>query len=152
MNKLRISQNGTAQLVLHEGKKPVGYICPAGKPTIGIGHLILKGEPYRVGGRISEEEIMRLFDKDNDIAENAVNSLVKVQLNQNQFDALVSFVFNLGKGALASSTLLKLLNAGNYQAAADQLLRWNKGKVKGRLQVIDGLTKRREAERKLFLS
>ncbi len=80
--------------------------------------------------------------------EAAVNMLVTVPLNQNQFDALVSFTYNVGEGHLESSTLLKLLNQGDYMGAADQFLRWNK--VDG--QIILGLVRRRHKEQALFLA
>ena len=79
--------------------------------------------------------------------ENYVNKYVKVKLNQNQFDALVSFTFNCGGGALKSSTLLKKLNKGDYTGAANELLRWNKANGK----ILAGLTRRRQSEKALFL-
>jgi lysozyme len=79
--------------------------------------------------------------------EDAVNDLVKVDINQNQYDALCSFVYNLGKTNFNNSTLLRLLNKGDYQGAADQLPRWNKQKGK----VLRGLTIRRKEEQELFL-
>jgi lysozyme len=86
-----------------------------------------------------------------DLMESAkdVAKLVKVPLTENQFAALTSFHFNTG--ALGRSTLLKLLNAKQYAAAADQFLRWNKGTVRGKLVVLPGLVKRRAEERQLFL-
>ncbi|EBG9759466.1 lysozyme, partial [Salmonella enterica] len=80
--------------------------------------------------------------------ENDVSRLVKVKLTQGQFDALVSFAYNLGARTLSTSTLLRKLNAGDYAGAADEFLRWNKAGGK----VLNGLTRRREAERALFLS
>ncbi|EDH9820259.1 TPA_asm: lysozyme, partial [Salmonella enterica subsp. enterica serovar Typhimurium] len=80
--------------------------------------------------------------------ENDVSRLVKVKLTQGQFDALVSFAYNLGARTLSSSTLLRKLNSGDYAGAADEFLRWNKAGGK----VLNGLTRRREAERALFLS
>lgn len=113
-------------------------------PTIGYGHT--KG--VYLGMVISCEQAESFLQEDLRVAEAAVSHLVKVSLNDNQFSALVSFVFNLGAGALSGSTLLRELNAGNYQAAADQFLRWTRAGG----QVLQGLVRRRQAEQKLFLS
>jgi hypothetical protein len=95
---------------------------------------------------ITKEEAEKLLRKDVARFEDAVNSLVKVSLNQGQFDALVSFAFNLGSGALAESTLLRLLNAGDYEGAAAQFDRW----VKAGAVTLEGLVRRRNAEEALF--
>jgi lysozyme len=83
--------------------------------------------------------------------EGYVNRAVKVKLTQNQFDALVSLVYNIGPPNFNGSTLLRKLNAGDYAGAADQFLVWNKGRVGRKLVVISGLVNRRNAERQLFL-
>ena len=128
-----------------EGLRLEAYLpTPNDIPTIGYGHT--KG--VRMGQRISLAQAEQFLLEDVDWAEGAVNSLVKVRLSQNQFDALVSFVFNIGAGAFSKSTLLKYLNAGDYSSAANQLLRWNKQAGKE----LKGLTKRRQEERALFLS
>ena len=93
------------------------------------------------------EGFLRFDLKDS---EAAVKNMVTVPLTQNQFDGLVSFVFNLGQGAFASSTLLKKLNAGDYAAVPAQLMRWNKARVGGVLKPLNGLTRRRSAEATLF--
>lgn len=119
------------------------------RPTIGYGHT--KG--VKMGMTITKAQAEQYLRDDLAWAENAVNRLVKVKLNQNQFDALVSFVFNLGEANFASSTLLRKLNTGDYEGAANQFPRWNKQRTKsGSLEVLDGLTIRRDKERKLFLS
>ena len=128
-----------------EGLRLEAYLpTPNDVPTIGYGHT--KG--VRMWQRISLAQAEQFLLEDVDWAEDAVNSLVKVKLSQNQFDALVSFVFNIGAGAFSKSTLLKYLNAGDYGGAANQLLRWNKQAGKE----LKGLTKRRQEERALFLS
>jgi lysozyme len=99
------------------------------------------------GQVITEEQGESLLRSDLQTAERAVNNYVRIALNQNQYDALVSFVFNVGTGNFKFSTLLKYLNVGNVRAAADELDRWNK--VKG--QPVAGLTKRRAQEKALFL-
>ena len=112
--------------------------------TIGWGHT----KTAKQGMTITEEEAQRLFNSDVSWAVEAVNKLVKVPLNQAQFDALVSFVFNVGETAFARSTLLKKLNLGDYSGAANEFPRWNKQAGKA----LKGLTRRRAHEQELFLS
>ncbi len=140
---MKISNIGL-ELVKHfEGKHLKGYLCPANVPTIGYGHTgLVDGKPIKIGMIITEEKADELLRQDMNTFEKAVKSLVKVPLSQNQFDTLVSFVFNVGIGALRSSTLLKLLNKGLYNEVPAQLMRWNKGG--GR--VLAGLTRRRKSE------
>lgn len=132
----------------YEGFRARPYICPAGKKTVGFGHVMQKGKQYPA--TITMEEAKTLLREDVKTAEAVVNSAVKVPLNQNQFDALVSFVFNLGGGALRRSTLLKILNQGEYIKAAIEFKKWNKARVNGRTVVLPGLVKRRERESDLF--
>ncbi len=120
------------------------YICPAGKLTIGYGHTA----GVQPGEQITPDQADALLAQDLASSEQAVNQSVVTPLNQNQFDALISFCFNVGTGNFESSTLLRLLNNGDYTGAADQFLLWNHS----RGQVMDGLTRRREAERALFLT
>ena len=83
--------------------------------------------------------------------EKQINSMVKVKLTQNQYDALCSFCYNLGYGALKQSTLLKKINVGDFKGASDEFLKWNNATVNGKSIVIKGLSIRRKAERELFL-
>ncbi len=119
------------------------YLDGGGVPTIGWGHI--KG--VKMGDTCTLAQANAWYDEDVTGTEEAVNRLVKVPLNQNQFDALVSFTFNCGANALEHSTLLAKLNAGNYDGARDEFLRWNKDNGK----VVAGLTRRRAAEANLFL-
>lgn len=119
------------------------YLCPAGVWTVGWGHT---GPDVYKGLVVTQGEAEVLLERDLRASESAINSLVKVRLNQDQFDALVSLVFNIGAGAFKDSTLLKLLNAGDYVSAVGQFKRWNKSKGK----VLNGLTTRRNREEKLF--
>ena len=128
-----------------EGLRLAKYLDAVGKWTIGYGHLILPNENY--DQPISLDVANALLRADLKRTEEGVRNSVTVAINQNQFDALVSFAFNLGVGNLKSSTLLRLLNEGNIFAAADQFLRWNK--AGGR--ELPGLTRRRRAERGLFI-
>ena len=130
-----------------EGCETYPYPDVVGKMTIGVGHLIKPGEVFPVDG-ITDAEATKLLCEDLATFEACVDAMVEVPLNQNQFDALCSFAFNLGCGKLESSTLLRKLNTGDYKGAADEFLRWNKAGGK----VFAGLMKRREKERSLFLS
>lgn len=143
MEKMRVSQVGLDLIKSFESFSPVAYICPAGKRTIGYGHVIRPGETF---GRIDEDRALELLAHDCGIAETFINATTP-NLNQNEFDALVSFVFNVGVGAYDTSTLKKLLKAGGKGAAADEFLKWDH--VHG--EVLAGLTRRREAERAMFL-
>jgi lysozyme len=133
-----------------EGFKSKPYKCPAGIPTIGYGSTFYEdGTKVKLtDAPITEARAMELLaDVVNDFSKK-VNKLIKVEVNQNQFDALVDFAYNVGITALANSTLLKKLNAKLYSEAADQFLRWNKANG----VVLAGLTKRRNVEKELFLS
>jgi lysozyme len=126
-----------------EGWRDKAYLCPAGKWTIGYGHT----KTAKRGMVISKENGEKLLREDLQVYENAVNRLVTVPLNQNQFDALVSFTYNVGRGAFSQSTLLRYLNNGHYDAAANQFTKW----VNGGGKELPGLVARRETERTLFL-
>lgn len=137
------SERGLDLIRRFEGVKRRAYLCPAGVWTIGYGHT--KG--VKEGDTCSEQQADQWLQDDLRASEEAVNRLVAVPLTQAQFDALVSFTFNLGTGNLYSSTLLRKLNVSDYAGAADQFLRWTK--AKGR--ELPGLVRRRAAERDLFL-
>jgi GH24 family phage-related lysozyme (muramidase) len=139
----KINQAGLDLIKEFEGLRLDAYICPAGVPTIGYGTT--KG--VKLGDRITTVQAEALLKRDLENFEAAVRSLVKVPLNSNQFSALVSFAYNVGVGALQQSTLLKRLNQGDYQGAAQEFLRWNKAGG----QALPGLTRRRQVERSLFL-
>jgi len=129
------------------------YFDPAGVPTIGWGHIrTVTAADARRGRTITEAEARALFEADLDEAEMAVRAHTRVNLNQNQYDALTDFVFNLGSGAYQRSTLLKKLNAGDYAAVPAEFMRWNKAKDPrtGKLRVLNGLTTRRSYEATLF--
>ncbi len=142
---MKTSPRGIALIKEFEGYSARPYDDVAGKATIGYGHLIRPGEHF---GALTEPEANALLQTDLHQAEQAVNDLVTVALAQNEFDALVSFAFNLGRNALRDSTLLRMINAGSFEAAADQFLRWDHASGK----VVPGLTRRRQAERRLFLN
>ena len=147
--KNKASENCLNLIKEHEGLRLSAYKCTGRKWTIGCGHTA-NVKPYDV---ITIDEAEELLQKDIETAERAVNELVKVKLNQNQFDALVSFVFNIGRGSLKdgtgfiSSTMLKFINAGHFPLAAGQFDRW----VYSDGKITKGLVKRRAAEKALFL-
>ena len=137
---MQLSAKGLELLKRSEGFRSRTYKDVNGFPTIGYGHRLLNSESFPVG--ISDAQATEILISDVCDAEQAVARLVKVPLTQGQFDALVDFCFNLGAGRLASSTLLKILNRGRYQDAAEQLLRWD---IAGGGENA-GLKTRREAE------
>ena len=130
-----------------EGFSPTRYLCSGGKLTIGYGHVITKAHIKDFEKPITEQRARQILMMDMTYAAQAVDRLVKVPLTQNQFDALVSFVFNVGDGAFAASTLLRLLNKGRYQEAAVEFMRW----IHAGGKRLDGLIRRRRAEQELFL-
>lgn len=120
---MQLSTTGLALLKQSEGFRSRVYLDAAGLPTIGYGHRLLHPESFPDG--ITEQQAAEILASDVREAEQAVRRLVRVPLAQGQFDALVDFCFNLGQGRLAASTLLADLNAGRYNAAAEQLLLWD---------------------------
>lgn len=149
---LRSSEDCVRKIIGHENFEPHVYPCQAGHPTIGYGHRLLRSETFPRG--ITREEAKKILEKDMQIAERAVQRYTKVPLSQQQFDALVSFTYNVGGDNYRESTLRHLLNQGKYLDAADQFPRWNKvwnEKLK-RHVVSNGLTNRRREERETFLS
>lgn len=146
---MQTSDKGIAMIKQFEGCKLTAYQDSVGVWTIGYGWTKpVDGKPIRAGMTIKQETAERLLKTGLVSYESDVSRLVKVGLTQGQFDALVSFTYNLGARSLSTSNLLRKLNAGDYAGAADEFLRWNKAGGK----VLNGLTRRREAERALFLS
>jgi uncharacterized protein (TIGR02594 family) len=140
---LELSNNGIDLIGSFEGLRLDAYQCDAGVWTIGYGHT---GSDVHPGQHISESRAKELLRQDVESAENAVKDLVDVPLSQGQFDALVSFTFNCGKGALAKSTLLEKLNSGDYEGAQAEFGRFvHAGGVE-----LPGLVRRRKAEAELF--
>ena len=139
---MKISQEGLALIKKFEGCELEAYKCAAGVWTIGYGST--KG--VKEGDTMTQEDADNLLLHEMEEYEGYVNDLVEVDLKQNQFDALVSCVFNLGPANLKASTLLKVLNAKDYEGVPAQIKRWNKAGGK----VLQGLIRRREAESLLF--
>jgi lysozyme len=139
----KISKKGIDLIKKYEGLRLKSYVCAAGVLTIGWGSTGSHVTPHMV---ISEAEAERLLIQDLARFESGVNRLVKRPITQNQFDALVSLAFNIGLGAFSNSTLLRRLNAGDFQGASEQFARWNRGGGK----VLRGLTVRRAEETAMF--
>jgi lysozyme len=137
-----ISTEGLSLIKLFEGCKLEAYKCAAGVWTIGYGST--KG--VKEGDTITQEEAEQLLLEDVAVYEKEVNKAVNVSLDQHQYDALVSWTFNLGGANLNSSTLLKRVNAQDWEDVPHQIKRWNKANGK----VLEGLVRRREAEALLF--
>lgn len=141
----KTSAKGIEEIKFSEGTVLTAYQDQKGVWTIGVGHT---GSKYAYpGSKITKEKAEQLLKEDLKEAEEAVTDLVRVPLGQNQFDSLVSFVFNLGRSRLAKSTLLKKLNKGDYIGAADEFPKWRL--VDGK--VNKGIIKRRARERAMFL-
>ena len=140
---MKPSERGLALIRQFEGLRLSAYKCSAGISTIGWGTT--KG--VKMGDTITRDEADRLLLEDAQRFADHVKALVKVPLNQNQVDALVAFVYNIGPAAFGKSTMLKLINQGLLEDAALQFVRWNKAGG----QVLAGLTRRRIAERELLL-
>ncbi|MES2564390.1 MAG: lysozyme [Pseudomonadota bacterium] len=140
-----ISDEGIQLIKKFEGCKLEAYLCPAGVWTIGYGHT---GQDVVEGLSITDHQADALLQHDLARFERCVDNYVQVAITQAQFDALVSFALNLGCESLKKSTLLRMLNDGDDVGASLQFERWNRAGGK----VLAGLTRRREAERDLFLT
>ena len=144
---MKTSENGKQLIISFEGIKLNAYKCPAGVPTIGVGNTFyLNGNKVKIGDKITLPQAMELFESLLPKYEKTVLDAIKVPLTQSQFDALVSWVYNLGPNNLKSSSMLRVLNEGKYDEVPAQMKRWNKASGK----VLAGLTRRREAEGLMF--
>ena len=148
---LTTSKNGLEFIANWEGCILKPYKDIAGLRTIGIGHLIKPGENFPDGVTITKEQALDLLAQDVKLCEDAIKKHIKVVLNQNQFDALVSFGFNCGVGVYMTSGACVALNAGRYAEVPTQLLSWSKAKINGVLQTVQGLYNRRKSEGQLFM-
>lgn len=139
---MKTSKAGADLIKQYEGLNLTPYICPAGKLTVGYGHT------NSVSGTISELEAEELLQKDLEQIEKQLEQRLTVKVNENQFSALVSFVYNLGITRFDNSTLKKLINQGKFKEAANEFPKW----VHAGGKKLKGLEARREAEKKLFLT
>ena len=139
---MKISEQGLDLIKTFEGLELEAYRCAAGVWTIGYGHT--KG--VERGMKIDANTANEMLAEELIEYEGYINKYVTASLEQHQFDAMVSWVYNLGGGNLQASTLLKVLNAEDYDGVPAQLMRWNKAGGK----VLEGLTRRRQAEADMF--
>ena len=139
---MKVSQDCIDLVKFFEGFEAKAYLCPANVWTIGYGRTRNVREGDVVNEKQAERDLLEELEEFGD----QVSSTVKVSLEQSQFDALTSWTYNLGVGNLQSSTLLKKLNSGDKNSVPSEMLRWNKAAGK----VLAGLTRRREAEAKLW--
>lgn len=169
---MKTSRNGLEFITRWEGIKLNPYLDIAEKWTIGVGHLIRSTDSYEgfsnaqvrqllaskdknnpiAKGGISRAEALRILAQDVEITERELRKAITVPLNQNQFDALVSFGFNCGTGVFRTSGACKSLNSGDYAGFTTKLLEWCKVRVGGKPQVSQGLLNRRKSEVELFNS
>jgi len=145
-SNMNISQEGLSLIKKFEGCKLESYKCAAGVWTIGFGST----SGVEEGMEISQERADMLLLEDVKVFEEAVNNLVEVDLEQNQFDALVAWCFNIGPTNAKSSSAIRLLNESKYDEVPASMRLWNKITVDGQKQVSQGLVRRREAESLLF--
>lgn len=139
---MKTSQQGIDLIKVHEGLRLNAYLCPAGVPTIGYGHT----KNVKLGDKITSEQAEKFLIEDLVTSENEVNKH-NLNINQNQFDALVSFIFNVGVGNFRKSTLLKRLKANPNDRDIDvQFNKW----IYGGGKILPGLVKRRKAEAELY--
>lgn len=131
----------------YEGFKPEAYQDSVGVWTIGYGTTIINGQPVKAGMTITEDQALQLVKQEVNKLWSQIEQITKVNLNENQMNALVDFAYNLGFNALKTSTLMKYVNESQFDKAADEFGRW----VFAGGKVLPGLVKRREAEKQLFL-
>ena len=134
-----------------EGFKSEAYLDTDGTPVIGYGLSKIAGKPVQLGDRISRQEADLALKKQLQTIEQQLDRAIEVQIGDRQLDALASLSFNVGVDSIENSTLVKKLNTGDYTGAANEFLRWDKANVGGRLVKMPGLTRRRQAEKMLFL-
>lgn len=141
-----ITEDGLRMIRRFEGFSAVPYLCPAGYLTVGYGHVVKNPTAFRQP--ITEDEAVRILSVDVETAERAVLRLISVPLTDGQFDALVSFTFNLGAGALQRSTLRRKVNREEHEDVPAEFLRW----IWAGGKKLNGLIRRRQAEAALYQS
>jgi lysozyme len=149
---LKTSTIGLALIKKYESFRSKPYLCPAGKPTIGYGSTKYPdNSPVKLTDTaITEVRANQILMATLTEYEENLHDNVRVRLEQHHFDALVCFSYNVGVGSLNNSTLLKMVNKGDFTGAYKQFARWNKAWIDGKLVVLSGLTTRRREEAELF--
>ncbi len=155
---MKFNEAEYATLERMEGYEPVAYLCPAGVPTIGFGHTIAAGPPRVTGEdvgvmRVSKIDARQILRTDIESFSADVRRVIKVNLNNNQFTAVVLFTHNVGIGNLLKSSALKSINAGRFDEVPAKMLLWKKARdpSTGKLRVLNGLVRRRKYEGDLFM-
>jgi lysozyme len=134
-----------------EGFENEAYIDTDGTPVIGYGFSRIADQPVQIGDRISTQQADVTLNKQLKVIQQELNQMVTVELSDRQLSALASLAFNIGVDFVKNSTLIRKLNAGDYNGAANEFLRWDKANIGGILVQMPGLIRRRQAERELFL-
>lgn len=150
---MKVSDEGVELIQQFEGCRLKAYLDSVGIPTIGYGTIMYpSGQRVKMGEKITQEDAMTYLKYEVSLKSKSVNAFVSnVVLNQNQFDALVSFAYNVGIGGLQKSTLLKkVIKNPNDPSIRNEFLKWDKGRVNGKLTTLAGLTKRRQREADLY--
>lgn len=142
----RVSDIGREKITQREGERLRSYRDSVGIWTVGVGHI--SDHYFKVGPNttITREKSQELLIYDLNEVEQAIADTIRVELNQNQFDALASFIFNIGVPAFRKSTVLKVINAKKFDKVPAEFMKWNKGTVNGKKVVLPGLTSRRASE------
>ncbi len=145
---MQINPHGIELIKRFEGFRGTAYLCPAGYWTIGYGHTSMAGPPeVKRGMKMTRAEAAKVLARDVEGFADGVRGFLRRDLSENQFSALVSFAFNVGLGALRSSSVLKAVNKGDFEAVPRRLNLW----IKGGGRILPGLQKRRAAEGNLFM-
>ena len=151
---MKINTKGIELIKSFEGCKLNAYLDSVNVPTIGFGATFYQnGNKIKLGDKITQQQANELLEFHINKFSSGIIKYLRNDLNDNQFSALVSFAFNLGINSLTISTLLKKVNKNpNDKTISDEFLKWNKARVKGKLAVLTGLTRRRKAESDLYFS
>ena len=152
---MNLSTKGADLIKKYEGFRDKAYLCPAGVPTIGYGSTMWNdGKKVELGQQITREGAERLLAWESHLKGMAILGFLRpTEITQNQFDALLSFTFNLGVGAFRGSTLARKVKRNpNDPTIRAEFLKWNKARVNGKLTVLSGLTRRRTEEANLYFT
>jgi len=148
---MQVSKKGLDFIKGHEKFMPQAYIDPVGRLTIGYGHVIRSYEAHLREATLTEQEATNILINDLKAPLSTIKRLVKVDLNQNQIDALASLIMNIGSGAFQSSTVLRRINDNESEESIKEAWRWwNKGTVSGVKVTLPGLVKRRKEESQMY--